>query len=89
MNNPNAPGKLDAPSGVGSSRLVRRIPVDFRSIAAETGIRRGKVCHSAWFGWCVQCRDDAVMASITTPLTQPDETLVVESGHWCVYAPND
>lgn len=73
--------------------MVGRIPVDFRTIAAETGMTRGKLCRSEWAGWVVQNTTGNTawpdMATVTTPPTAEGETLTVEDGHWCVYAPND
>lgn len=73
-------------------RLVRRIPVDFRAVAAEAGMTHGKLCYSTWAGWCVQnaTRNPAWpdLATITPPPMQPRETrLAVANGHWCFYAP--
>ena len=72
-----------------SHRLVRRIPVDFRAIAAETGMTRGKLCRSTWAGWAVQNTtgnpDWPDMATVTPPATEAGETLKVEDNHWCFY----
>ncbi len=73
--------------------MVRRIPVDFRAVAEESGMTRGKLCHSPIFGWCVQnTHGDNVpdVATITAPELAPGEVrLAVVDGHWCFYAPND
>ena len=75
-------------------RMVRRIPVDFRAVAEEAGMTRGKLCCSTWAGWCVQNTTQNPawpdMATITPPEMLPGEVrLAVVDGHWCFYAPND
>ena len=64
---------------------MRTVPIDFKAIADETGIRRGKVCKSDWLGWCVQSseRDGVDMAAIVPPPMEPGETsLIIEGRNW-------
>lgn len=67
-------------------KLKRRVPIDFKELAARTGLRRGKVCYSKEFGWCVQ--DPPVIATIEPPPMQDGETLLrIKSNHWEFLAP--
>jgi hypothetical protein len=72
-------------------RLVRRTPIDFADIAKQTGLRRGKLCNTA-FGWGVQNvhgDDGPNIALIDPPPLEGEETeLRIENNHWCFYAPN-
>lgn len=69
---------------------TRRVPIDFESVAKESGLTRGKLCHSPHFGWCVQNMqgaDGPDIGAVTPPAMQPSETrIAVEDGHWCFYA---
>ncbi len=49
-------------------RLLRRLPVDFKAIAEETGMRRGKLGRSPLFGWVVRSDEVAHMACVKTSL---------------------
>ena len=70
--------------------LLRRIPIDFRAIAAETGCTRGTVAHNAAFGWHVRNGNGpANFCLITPPPISPGETLKIEGRHWCIYATSD
>lgn len=71
-------------------RVVRRIPIDFKALAHETGIKRGKICKSSWLGWCVESDDGTnTMASITPPAMLDGEIdITIQNRQWCYHAPN-
>lgn len=80
--------------GGSPERMVRRIPIDIKAIMLQSGMRRGKICHSPIFGWVVQNTsgnpDWPDMAGITPPEMLPGETRIsIVDGHWCFHAPND
>jgi len=71
-------------------RLVRQKPIDFADIKQQTGLRRGKLCKTA-FGWGVQNvhGDGPNIALINPPPLEGEEIeLRIEDNHWCFYAPN-
>lgn len=74
-------------------KLTRRVPIDFPSIAAESGLSRGKLCCSPAFGWGVQNTygiDGPSFGCVTPPAMQSGETTVAIDGNdWCFYAPNN
>ncbi len=71
-----------------ANRLVRREPIDFEDIARQTGMRKGKLCHTP-FGWAVQNThglDGADVALIETPPLRAEESEIrIEDNHWCFY----
>lgn len=80
-------------SDVASGRMVllRRIPIDFRRVAEESGLTRGTVCHSPNFGWGVQNTqgiDGPSFGCITPPeMQQGETTLLIRANHWCFFGP--
>lgn len=80
-------------SDVASGRMVllRREPIDFRRVAEESGLSKGKIVHSPHFGWGVQNThgiDGPSFGCITPPALQPGETWIsLASPHWCFYGP--
>lgn len=73
---------------VGSGRLVRRLVIDWRAIAKETGCTRGTLAHSPVFGWGVRGNGPADFCAITPPTIAEGEELRIEEGMWAVYSPN-
>lgn len=70
-------------------RLVRRFPIDFRAIAAETGCTKGTVGHNSMFGWHVQNGNGpADFCAFTPPEIAEGETLRIEGREWAVYSAN-
>ena len=71
---------------------LRCLPIDFAAIAEETGLRRGKLCKTA-FGWGVQNtygEPGADVALITPPAMRENESelRIVEGdgcSYWCFY----
>ncbi len=70
------------------SRLVRRIPINWRAINEETGCTRGTLSHSPVFGWGVRGNGPADFCCITPPAVGENEELRIEEGMWAVYSPN-
>lgn len=69
--------------------LVISFPVDFHAIAQETGMSRGKLCHTS-LGWVVQNTsgnpDWPDVACVTEPMMPEGATLLtVENDHWCFW----
>lgn len=78
------------PNGGSDQRLVRRFPIDFRAIAAETGCTKGTIGHNSMFGWHVQNGNGlADFCAFIPPEIASDETLRIEGREWAVYSPND
>jgi len=74
---------------VDQQRLVRRFPIDFRSIAAETGCTKGTIGHNSMFGWHVQnSNGPADFCAFTPPEIAEGETLRIEGREWAVYSAN-
>lgn len=72
---------------VALQRLVRRFPIDFRAIAAETGCTKGTIGHNSMFGWHVQNGNGpADFCPFTPPEIAEGETLRIEGREWAVYA---
>jgi hypothetical protein len=75
----------------GAMVLLRRIPIDFRRVAEESGFSRGNLCYSHAFGWGVQKIPGSYgvdFATITAPAMQAGETtLRIRDNHWCFYGP--
>lgn len=69
-------------------RLVRRLVIDWRAIAKETGCTRGTLAHSPVFGWGVRGNGPADFCAITPPAVAEGEELRIEKGMWAVYSPN-
>ncbi len=69
-------------------RVVRRLPIDWRGIARETGCTRGTLARSPVFGWGVRGNGPADFCCITPPTVKAYEELRIEEGMWAVYAPN-
>ena len=69
--------------------VVRRVPIDFRDIARQSGCTKGRLCKTA-FGWGVQNGNGGVdFAVIEPPPMRPGETsLRIEDNEWCFCAPN-
>lgn len=71
--------------------LLRRLPIDFRRVAEESGFSRGKLCYSHAFGWGVQKIPGSYgvdFACITAPaLEEGETTLRIVDNHWCFYGP--
>ena len=66
-------------SGCGAAFLteLRRVPIDFCAIAAESGCTRGTLCRSTAFGWGVKNGNGpADFCAITPPPMQPGETQI-------------
>ena len=66
--------------------IVRRIPMDFRAIAKESGISKGKVVFGDWLGWGVQNDDHNGIdfGCITPPSMQDGEDfLKIVNNEWC------
>ncbi len=71
-------------------RLVRRFPIDFRAIAAETGCTQGTIVHNAMFGWHVQNGNGPADFCVFTPPEITDgETLRIENREWAIYPANN
>ncbi len=82
--------------GCGELVLLRRLPIDFRRVAEESGFSRGTLCYSHAFGWGVQKIPGSYgvdFACITAPPMESRETsLRIVDNHWCFYgtaAPTD
>lgn len=70
-------------------RLVRRLPIDFRAIAAETGCTKGTIGHNSMFGWHVQNGNGpADFCTFTPPEIAEGETLRIAGREWAVYSAN-
>lgn len=69
--------------------VVRRVPIDFRDIARQSGCTRGRLCKTV-FGWGVQNGNGGVdFAIVAPPPMLPGETdLRIDDNHWCFCAPN-
>lgn len=68
--------------------LLRRISIDFRRVAEETGCTRGTIMHSPAFGWGVLGDGPADFCALTPPEMQPGETtLLIREKHWCFFGP--
>lgn len=86
--------KTDSESGQRAKRrchqrLVRRFPIDFRAIAAETGCTKGTIGHNSMFGWHVQNGNGpADFCTFTPPDIAEGETLRIEGREWAVYSAN-
>ena len=66
--------------------IVRRFPIDFPAIAAETGCTKGTIGHNAMFGWHVRNGNGpADFCAFTPPAVADGETLRVEGSEWAVY----
>lgn len=92
--NPTAPSVGAPPEKQAQSercvwRLVRRLAIDWRAIAKETGCTRGTLARSPVFGWGVRGNGPADFCCITPPAVEAHEELRIEEGMWAVYAPND
>lgn len=76
-------------AAVDHQRLVRRFPIDFRAIAAETRCTRGTVGHNSMLGWHVQNGNGpADFCAFTPPEIAEGETLRIEGREWAVYSAN-
>lgn len=63
---------------------TRRIPIDFKAIAEESGLTRGKLCKTV-FGWGVQNiygDDGPTIVCVAPPPALPNETLVIDGNDW-------
>lgn len=68
-----------------TTRLIRRIPIDWRAIARETGCTTGTLCKTA-FGWGIRNGDNGINLNLcTAPETADGETLRIEEGMWAIY----
>jgi hypothetical protein len=72
-------------------RACRRVPIDFAAVAAESGMKAGKLGFSPVYGWCVhnvtRNPDWPDAATITPPPMEPGETrMVIADDYWVFYA---
>lgn len=86
----NAQGR-DSDLATGGLVLLRRQEIDFRRVAAESGLTRGKLAHSPHFGWGVQNSygdPGPDFGCITPPAFEPGETeLRIDCSQWHFYGP--
>lgn len=63
---------------------TRTIPIDFRAIAEETGIKRGTLVKHPALGWTVRNDGDALDIAVINPppLEGKETTRTVEDGCW-------
>lgn len=65
---------------------TRRIPIDFKAVADESGLTRGKLCHHKIFGWGVQNtygdKDAPDFGCVTPPEAQAEEVLEIDGNDW-------
>lgn len=68
---------------------LHREPIDFKAIAAETGVRQGRVAESDRWGWVVIGHPDIDMICIDTPKKKGDlingtpvKNIRIEDGNW-------
>lgn len=60
---------------------MKRLPIDYRAIAEQTGIRRGTIAYSPVFqSWCVF----AAYESCVCVIDAPPGTVRIEDDHWVV-----
>ncbi len=66
-----------------------REPIDFKAIATETGVRKGRIVDSANFGWVVIGHPDIDMICINPPLKKGDiingkniKNVKIVNNHW-------
>ena len=83
---PQAPARSQEP-------FVRLVPIDFKEIHRQTGVKRGTIGFSPAWGWCAyrETEDDgpADCAMFTPPPMEPGETeLKIEGTNWAFYKPN-
>lgn len=91
-----SPRRLDNRTDEGSLRfdgvvLLRRLHIDFRRVAEESGLVRGKLCRSPHFGWGVQNSygdPGPDFGCITPPAFEPGETeLRIDCSEWWFLGP--
>ena len=68
---------------------MKKIPINWKAIAAESGMSRGKLCFSTFVNaWVVQntygIQGQPDLAVITPPTVAADEYLFVKGNHWYV-----
>jgi hypothetical protein len=82
--------KKDGAASEGTAeRLVRRIQIDYKAIAKESGCTKGKLCKTT-FGWGVQNGNGAAdFCCITPPETNANEELRIEGNDWVIYTSNE
>lgn len=72
-------------------RRVWVMPIDWQSVAAESGLRKGKLCVSTAFGWGVQNShgiDGPSFGAVTPPaLVKGKIKLRFEEGRWAFHDP--
>lgn len=64
--------------------------IDFKKIAAETGVRKGKIFHSpTWKSWVIEGHPDIDLICINPPHNIGDklqnktvESVKIENNHW-------
>ena len=64
-------------------------PIDFKAIAAETGVRKGRIVESSHYGWVVIGHPDIDMICIDTPRQKGDKingkqinNIKIVDNHW-------
>lgn len=66
--------------------MSRSVPIDFAAIAKESGLERGKLCHSPAFGWGVQNShgDEGPHFGCVTPppLEGEEKTVHIDCNCW-------
>ena len=67
-------------------KLTRKITIDFRDIAAQSGCTRGTLCETA-FGWGVQNGNGGVDFALIEPpkLMEGETELKIKKNHWRFY----
>jgi len=67
---------------------LRKIPIDWPDVWRQTGLRRGRLCMTA-FGWGIHADVDDPeirIALVEPPPMRDGETFLrIESGQWCFY----
>ena len=48
-------------------RIIKTEPINFRQIAKETGVKKGKIFQSTWCGWVVSGHPEIDLICINPP----------------------
>lgn len=65
---------------------TRRVPIDFKDVAKQSGLTRGKLCHHKFFGWGVQNTygdpDGPDFGCVVPPPHEMTETIEIDGNDW-------
>ena len=59
---------------------MKKIPIDFKKISEETGVKKGKIHKNQMLGWVISGHPDIDLICIDPP----EGTVKIKDNHWII-----